>query len=337
MKKTYITFGSGVVTGVAITLLCLLIMRKPVYPTDLEQEVAYTHAPEVTEVVSDSEPEATHSFNYGTTDRDITNTNTTPMEVSDSFQLKDDDGEFTLQALELANRYLISHNNDEWHASTFDSATGIHISIDWGLIRLEGEDTPIRTEERIVYDAAEEAYMSGEWDGLEMVLDGHTVKLKEGDGYILVDGYIAAGQCNLDLPEEYEYDLYTPSSINFQYVPGQGTYAIMDKKLVKFLRGEQIILSGGELSWEGVQCLEHNILNDKWNSLYYNLPRLRYNKISGKLYLISSDETNFLDGEDYVYVFNDCNISEIEYLGKVDFEQQYPGNVDIEALINQNK
>lgn len=69
--------------------------------------------------------------------------------------------------------------------------------------------------------------------------------------------------------------------------------------------------------------------------IMYDLPTLSYNKLDGKLYLISGDETCTLDNsENYVYVFDDVNISKMNYLGKVDFEHEYPGNVNIEALIN---
>ena len=70
----------------------------------------------------------------------------------------------------------------------------------------------------------------------------------------------------------------------------------------------------------------------------YDLPTLIYNEIDGKLYLTSGDETCTLDNsENYVYVFEDYNVSKMTYLGKVNFEHQYPGNIDMETLILKSK
>lgn len=347
MKKQCITlFGLGVAVGIAITMLCIVIMREPADQTNLAEETTYTQDTKIPEVISNIGVEETSNIetdencsNYEVVDTDNSMSGSTLSQESKSIQLKDENGKFTSEALELAKKYLISYNNNQWDGyTTIDSESGIHIGTNWGIIQLEGEDTPIRSEKRIICDNAVKAYMSGEWDGMEMLIDGkHTIKLSEGGGYILLDGHIAVGQKNLDIPE-YAYDLLDDNIRSYEYVPGQGTYTIIDKKLVKFLRGERITLSGEGLSWKGFQDFEDLISKIPDYYIMYDLPMLIYNKLDGKLYLISGDETCTLDNsENYVYVFDDINISKMKYLGKVDFEHEYPGNVDIETLINQNK
>lgn len=339
MKKQCITlFGLGVVVGIAITMICIVIMREPDNQTNLAEETTYTQDTKIPEVASDTKVEETSNTE---TEEAYSNYEIADTEAQEfkPIHLKDENGKFTPEALDLARKYLISYNNDEWDGyTTIDSETGIHIGTNREIIQLEGEDTPIRTEKRTIYDNAVEAYMSGEWDGTEMLIDGaHTIKLDEGGGYLLLDGYIAVGQRNLDIPE-YAYELFRGVIPDYEYVPGQGTYVIIDKKLVKFLRGEQITLPGEELSWKGFQSYNDLISQKPDFSILYDLPTLIYNKIDGKLYLTSGDETCTLDNsENYVYVFDDCNISKMTYLGRVDFEHEYPGNVDIEALINQSK
>ena len=339
MKKLCITFGLGVVVGIAITMLCMVIMREPDNQTNFAKETTHTQDTKSHEIASNIKVEETP---YTETEEISSNYEVADPEIQEikSIHLKDENGEFTLEALELAREYLTKYNNGEWDGySIVDSNSGIEIGISWGTIELEDEETPICTEKRSICDKAIESYMSGEWDGTEMVTDnGHIIKLDEGGGYLLLDGYIAVGQRNLDIPES-AYELFRDVIPDYEYVPGQGTYVIIDKKLVKFLRGEQIILPGEELSWKGFQ--DKNDLYAKIDvdsRIMYDLPTLIYNQIDGKLYLTSGDETCTLDNsENYVYVFDDCNISKMTYLGRVDFEHEYPGNVDMDTLIAKSK
>lgn len=328
MKKQGITlFGSGVAVGILITMLFIVIMRKPDNQTNFAEDTAYTQdtkSHEITlninvEEILDTIIEETCS-NHALSDTDNAMSNTIQFqEFKLPIQLKDENGVFTSEALELAKKYLVLYNNNEWKGNTIiDSESGIQIREHGGIIQLEGEDTPIRTEERTIYDNAVEAYMSGEWDGTEMVVnEGHTIKLLEGAGYVLIDGDIVAGQVKkLDMPES-AYELFGDNPDLYTYVPGQGTYAIIDKKLVKFLRGEQITLPGERLSWKGIQGLEDycsKIEEGDGDRTEYVLPKLIHNKIDGKLYLITS--CSLYNDENYVYVFDDCNISKMRYIGK---------------------
>lgn len=300
MKRQRVTFfGLGVVVGMVITMICIAIMRKPDNSINLVEET--THTQDINIHEDSSNPKGTETLNFKKEESSLKN------------DLTDD--------------------------SIVDSNSGIEIGISWGTIKLEGEETPIRTEEKSICDKAIESYMSGEWDGTEMVTsNGHIIKLDEGGGYLLLDGYIAVGQRNLDIPES-AYELFRDVIPDYEYVPGQGTYVIIDNKLVKFLRGEQIILPGEELSWKGFQDKNDLYAKIDVNSrIIYDLPTLIYNKIDGKLYLTSGDETCTLsNSESYVYVFDDCNISKMTYLGRVDFEHKYPGDVDMDTLITQSK
>lgn len=336
MKRQRVTFfGLGVVVGVVITMICIAIMRKPDNKINLVEET--THTQDIKSSKDSSTSKGTETLDIKKEESSLNNDVT---DVEYPILIKDENGEFTKEALELAKEYLIKYNNSEWDGySIVDSNSGIKIGISWGTIKLEDEETPICTEERSICDKAIESYMSGEWDGKEMITsNGHTIKLDEGGGYLLLDGYISVGQRNLDIPED-AYELFMDVIPDYEYVPGQGTYVIIDKKLVKFLRGEQITLPGEELSWIGFQdkrdlCAKIDIDS----RIMYDLPTLIYNEIDGKLYLTSGDETCTLNNsENYVYVFEDYNVSKITYLGRVNFEHQYPGNIDMETLITKSK
>ena len=247
MKKQRGTFfGLGVIVGVVITMICITIMRKPDNQINLVEETTHMQDINSYEDSSNSETLDVKKEESPLKD-DVAN-------VEPSILIKDENGEFTLEALELAKEYLTKYNNGEWDGkSIVDSNSGIKISIDCGIIELEDKETPICTEERIIYDKAIESYMSGKWDGKEMATsNGHTIKLAEGEGYLLLDGSISFEHRNLDIPD-YAYDLFMDDIPDYEYVPGQGTYVIIDKKLVKFLRGEQITLPGEKLSWKGFQ------------------------------------------------------------------------------------
>lgn len=219
--------------------------------------------------------------------------------------------------VEIAKAYVQLYDSWKWSGSP-TTYNGHQVYFYDGEIEIDDVPTGVKCNEGILYDKAKTAYLTKQWDGTLAMLDSHYIELSR-EGYVLIDGYLGGGQENLDLPES-AYELLVDEIPNYKYVPGQGTYAIIDKKLVKFLREEQITLPGEELSWKGFQAV------------------LIYNEIDGKLYLISRVEMCPLDNsENYVYVFDDCNISKMTYLGKVDFEHQYPGDVDIKALINQNK
>ncbi len=335
MKRQRVTFfGLGVVIGMVITMICIAIMRKPDNSINLVEET--THTQDINIHEDSSNPKGTETLDVKKEESSLKDDLT---DVEYPILIKDENGKFTKEALELAKEYLIKYNNGEWDGySIVDSNSGIKIGISYGTITLEDEETPICPEERSICDKAIESYMSGEWDGKEMITsNGHIIKLDEGGGYLLLDGYISVGQRTLDIPES-AYEIFRDVIPDYEYVPGQGTYVIIDKKLVKFLRGEQITLPGKELSWKGFQSYNDLISQKPDFAIMYDLPTLIYNEIDGKLYLTSGDETCTLDNsENYVYVFDDCNISKMTYLGRVDFEHEYPGNVDMDTLITQSK
>ena len=113
-------------------------------------------------------------------------------------------------------------------------------------------------DKHILYDKAAKLYMSGEWDGTEIILDGKTLKLaSQCGGYILADGHQLAGYHNLDMPDNVsQYDWNTT---NWVYVPGNGTYVIANKHIVKYLRGEENILPGEDLQWKGIQNTQEEL------------------------------------------------------------------------------
>lgn len=339
MKKQGVTFGLGVIVG-AIAMLCIVIMRNNLYPKDVGESMASNQTVEGHEVTSNEETvknsddvKEDFSLDYEVADTDNSKSDDMQSQKSESIQLKDENGEFTPEALALAQEYLFKLENDEWDGYS-RCVKGVEVGESWGMITLNSQETPVRTEERIICDNAIESYMSGEWDGTEKELsNGHTIKLYENRGYLLLDGHIEAGQTNLDLPQ-YAYDLIYDNSCNYAYVPGEGTYTIIDSKLVKFLRGERIDLPGYVLSWKGFKSRDDIIKEIGVDgTILYELPTLFYNEIDGKLYLTTGDKTCDLDNSiNYLYVFDDCNRSEMKYIGKVDFEHEYPGNIDMSKV-----
>lgn len=345
MKKQCVTFGLGVIVGAMATffmvIMCIVIMRGNLFPKDVEESMTDSQTAESHESATSNEetvkiPDDAKedcSLDYEAADTDAAKSDVMQSQESESIQLKDENGEFTPDALALAEEYLSKFENEEWDGySVMDS--GIEVGEFWGMITLNSEETQIRSDKRMICDEAIESYMSGEWDGTEKELsNGHTVKLKEGGGYLLLDGYIALGQKNLDLPE-YAYDLIYDNICNYEYVPGEGTYTIIDSKLVKFLRGKQVDLPGYKLSWKGFKSPDDiNAKVDSDSYILYDAPKLIYNKIDGKLYLTTGDKTCTLDNSvNYLYVFDYCNKSEMRYIGKVDFEHEYPGDIDMSKV-----
>lgn len=170
---------------------------------------------------------------------------------------------------------------------------GKEVSILSGEIFVDGVNSGLKTAERTFYDEVKAKYLTGEWDGTPTQLNGHEISLSKTKGSILIDGHFSISSHCLDLPEDLDYDEL--DSFDTYYIFGEGAYAIVDKKLTKFERGNQVNLPGGTLNWvEGTElmlyyCDEHDLLFlTSFTDFYYN-----------------------------VYVFPDRNVSKIKYIGKV--------------------
>lgn len=181
--------------------------------------------------------------------------------------------------------------------------------------------------EQRLYSQAKEMYLSGEWDGLPITMEGRVVSICPGSGYLLFDGYIADGQEVLDFPEDFTQ--YYPEHIfTYEYIPGHGTYAIVDGLLVKYLRGQETILSENELEWKGYN--PHHPENSglvKYGNTYYidadpdrecdawlYKPYLWYDSYSDNLFLVTYD---IRESKQYLYLFPNKDQSKMELVDAV--------------------
>jgi len=200
---------------------------------------------------------------------------------------------------------------------------------------LDKDTTPIMEEEEkptdpsyeeVLYDKAKEMYLSSEWDGTPLVLEGHTISLSETTGIILVDSHQVT--CFPEPIDFIEDPLYEMFNSNYEYIPGHGVYVIKDKTLVKYVRGEMITLEGGAIDWEGLDPKNPYetgyVIKDSsrlysigetnkenWYYLFFYDPYLYYVPEADQLLFVTSDPAK---GIYYLYLFPDYDVSEVKLL-----------------------
>ncbi len=245
--------------------------------------------------------------------------------VDNKKEVFDKDGNFTEDAKKAIDEYLFMANNG-WYRHEI-KGFDLELSTDYTVV-INGIDTGERTDAKILYDVAVELYLNGEWDGMPKTFVHNVVELAPKGGYVLCDNKILCGQKNLDLPNGYSVE---GNNSNYTYVPGEGTYIIVNHKLVKYVRGNEISIPGEELSWKG--------------SYYGNDDaRLVYSVYGKTLYLLTYnpeyEPKDIMDnGELLVYVFPDMNKSEMQYLGIVKYDDLYDGAeyANFERLVEMNQ
>lgn len=341
MKK----FGLGVIVGVVVGIVAMLfIMRYQPNEINIAQETVYVGKTQPPEDIPNTDTDITEIDEEDISDDEIKEYDS-DFEVSyakhkkKSIKLKDENGEFTPEALELAQKYCNLYNKGKWDgASKVDSITGVRVYNHFGFIKLNSKKTSIRTNERIICDNVVKSYMSAKWDGKKKKIEkGYTIELDAGSGELLLNGDTSDIYKNLDIPKKaYELLENNSNPSDFEYVPGKGTYAIIDNKLVKFLRGKKVTLPGKELSWKGFKNrkdMEHKLYDVNVRALF-DLPDLTYDTKDRKLYLLTGDKKHgsLLDRTNYVYVFNDIDKSEIEYVGIADYEKYAYKDVSIKTM-----
>lgn len=173
--------------------------------------------------------------------------------------------------------------------------------------RNEEDDTTVRIDTDNIIDK----YLNGEWDGLPTEIDGHTISLSE-QGCLLIDGGYLSETSNyhLDIPVSMYSEV---DSCNTIYIPGKGTYLLMDTTYVKYLRGKEILLPGSFINWKEGEGIDvdygHAILhyNETYDKLFLTTPMLD----------IYDDESETFESDpSYLYVFPDYNIAEIQFIGR---------------------
>lgn len=252
------------------------------------------------------------------TGADISTNQTTSINSDDrarvvSDQVINEDGNFTEEAMSTVKKYLQLLNTGEVNerVTTKINDFSLRLSSDYTVL-INGVDTGLRTDKKILYDEIVDFYQSGEWNGDETIFKDHVISLSPYFGCVLCDGDILCGQLqNLDLP--YQYDDIEGVNSSYTYIPGEGTYLIINHRLVKYVRGNEISLPGGELSWEGAYDgeLAKLVYMDYGQTLYLLTYKPNYDRtVNGE-----EDENAIL-----IYEFLDYNRSELKCLG---VETQY--------------
>lgn len=157
-------------------------------------------------------------------------------------------------------------------------------------------------EKEKVYNEAKELYQSGKWDGDKpMTLHSRTVSLNSYGDILVNDEQVYGYSSYVDLPDDIDEN---DVDSMYEYVPGQGVYAIKNKTLIKYVRGKKISL--GTLNAKG--SLKGCELED------VRIPYLYFDEESEKLMLITG---NLNSKTYYLYVFPDYNTSKLEYVAEI--------------------
>lgn len=226
---------------------------------------------------------------------------------------------------EIAKEYLNLLATNQW-TGYITSCNGFDVSTSHDEIKINGEPTGLKTNDRIYYDIAKELYMRGVWDGEPYELGNHTVSLHKYEGYILVDDYIFCHyQENLDLPDYIGYDQLKSSE---RFVLGKGTFGFMDGNIVRFNRGKLTTL--GPIKSDGIDFSKY----EPYRTAFW------YNEASNTLFLITVTmpkdtdaiiarvkeendvltpaERKLVDGVGvYLYEIPYCNVSNMRFVSQI--------------------
>lgn len=124
----------------------------------------------------------------------------------------------------------------------------------------------------------------------------------------------------------------TDSDFNYctAFIPGEGTFTIVDNYLVKYVNGECINLAGGALSWAGIDLnkympyeneLHYNEDSDTLFLMTVTTPNDK-DKILARVQeendVLTPAEKELVDGVGvYLYVIPDYNVSEMQFIGQI--------------------
>lgn len=166
-------------------------------------------------------------------------------------------------------------------------------------------------EEQALADFAIDRYINNEWDGYSTVMEDHTISIS-GEGCLLIDGFLTSpskihSQHCLDLPTDI-------NRRDYMFIFGDGSYLIENNRIVKYLRGKEILLSGGTLNWNGM-ALENYRPYDTY--FYYDEPHDTLFLVASSVpYDLSNEELKYNVGI-YLYIVPDRTKSEIEFVSEI--------------------
>lgn len=165
-------------------------------------------------------------------------------------------------------------------------------------------------EKQALVDSVIGLYVNGEWDGYPTIIEGHTFSLSR-NGELLMDDFLTSpskfhSQHCLDLPA----DMHRSDC----FILGDGSYLILNNRMVKYLKGKEIPLSGGSLVWNGID-LKHYRPYDTF---------LYYDEFHDTLFLVASSVPYDYSNENlkynigiYLYMIPDRTKSEIVFVSEI--------------------
>lgn len=191
-------------------------------------------------------------------------------------------------------------------------------------LSLEGADA-------VTYCAiAKELYLRGEWYGTPYELGGHTVSIKEGHckGYLLVDGKnICNNYEHLDLPKDLTFDDYYNSDL---CVPGKGTFAVANDRLVTFNKGSISEYGKKTSDWDGIDTNKYlpyryqffyDEASDTLFLITVTMPKDTeeiVDRVKRENDVLTPAERKLADGTGvYLYKFPDCDLSKMEFVSQI--------------------
>ena len=169
-----------------------------------------------------------------------------------------------------------------------------------------------------LYQKLKQMYLSSEWDGIPFTVGEHTFSIST-KGYILADNILIGDNAEpLDLPNQSKYNngIAVIDDCNIQYIPGKGSYILIDENYMLYLRGERIPIEGSPLNWKELDGVDVD----------YGHARLHYVGFYDKMFLTTPMKGNSADSsedssEDYVhpylYIFPDYNVSKIDLVAQI--------------------
>ncbi len=168
-------------------------------------------------------------------------------------------------------------------------------------------------------------YWDGIWDGnicswLKHSYESYTVEINKY-GYIELNGSSIPNnvKATVDLPLWFESDFGTIDSCNIEYVPGDGTYVIIEETFMKFVKGEQVPLKGKDLHWKELEGADteygHAILwySKACDRMFLSVP-MEYK------YTNTSNGVNIDTDFGYLYIFKDYkNSKNVEFVSRMKY------------------
>lgn len=165
-------------------------------------------------------------------------------------------------------------------------------------------------EKQALADSVIDLYVNGEWDGYPTIIEEHTFSLSRC-GELLMDG-------GLTSPSKFhsQHCLDLPAGMHRSdcFILGDGSYLVLNNRIVKYSKGKEIPLSGGTLVWNGIDLENYR----PYDTFLY------YDEVHDTLFLVASsvpydysDENLKYNVGIYLYMVPDRTKSEIKFVSEI--------------------